>query len=92
MSLGMHCRYWLYYHTSLSTVAIDYDAAAAAASAVLPPQPKVVTDVEDEELRLQMEELAQANLEVAGDDDVSDEDDMGAVAVEDDIGTAVVED
>ena len=36
-------------------------------------QPKVVTDVEDEELRTQMEELRLANQEVAGDDDTSDQ-------------------
>lgn len=36
-------------------------------------QPKVVTDVEDEELRKQMEELQLANEEVAGDDDASDQ-------------------
>lgn len=36
-------------------------------------QPKVVTDVEDEELKAQMEELRQANQEVGGDDDNSDE-------------------
>ena len=36
-------------------------------------QPKVVTDVEDEELRKQMEELQLANEEVAGDDDTSDQ-------------------
>ena len=36
-------------------------------------QPKVVTDVEDEELRKQMEELQLANQEVAGDDDTSDQ-------------------
>ena len=40
-------------------------------------QPKVVTDVEDEELRTQMEELRQANLEVAGDDDASDDEAAG---------------
>ena len=39
-------------------------------------QPKVVTDVEDEELRTQMEELRMQNQEVAGDDDLSDEDDI----------------
>lgn len=37
----------------------------------------MVSDVEDEELRLQMEELRLKNLEVAGDDDISDEDDAG---------------
>lgn len=36
-------------------------------------QPKVVTDVEDEELKRQMEELQLANQEVAGDDDASDQ-------------------
>ena len=36
-------------------------------------QPKVVTDVEEEELRKQMEELQLANEEVAGDDDTSDQ-------------------
>ncbi len=35
-------------------------------------QPKVVTDVDEEELRKQMEELQLANQEVAGDDDASD--------------------
>ena len=45
-----------------------------------PPQPKVVTDTEDEELRTQMEELRLANEEVAGDDDTSDQE---GVAVED---------
>ena len=33
----------------------------------------MVTDVEDEELRKQMEELQLANEEVAGDDDASDQ-------------------
>ena len=33
----------------------------------------MVTDVEDEELRKQMEELQLANEEVAGDDDTSDQ-------------------
>ena len=44
-------------------------------SLILPSlsQPKVVTDVEDEELRTQMEELRLANQEVAGDDDTSDQ-------------------
>jgi translation initiation factor 2 subunit 1 len=37
-------------------------------------EPKVVTDVEDEELKTQMEELRMQNLEVAGDDDLSEED------------------
>ena len=36
-------------------------------------QPKVVTDIEDEELKRQMEELQLANQEVAGDDDTSDQ-------------------
>lgn len=36
-------------------------------------EPKVVTDVEEEELRKQMEELQLANEEVAGDDDTSDQ-------------------
>lgn len=36
-------------------------------------QPTVVTDVEDEELRKQMEELQLANEEKAGDDDASDQ-------------------
>ena len=36
-------------------------------------QPKVVTDIEDEELKTQMEELRVMNQEVAGDDDFSDE-------------------
>ena len=36
-------------------------------------KPKVVTDVEEEELRKQMEELQLANEEVAGDDDTSDQ-------------------
>ena len=44
-------------------------------------QPKVVTDIEDEELRKQMEELQLANQEVAGDDDTSDQEDI--VDVED---------
>lgn len=35
-----------------------------------------MTDVEDEELRTQMEELRLQNQEVAGDDDLSDEDDI----------------
>lgn len=34
-----------------------------------------MTDVEDEELRTQMEELRLQNQEVAGDDDLSDDDD-----------------
>ena len=38
-----------------------------------PMQPKVVTDMEDEELRTRMEELRRANEEVAGDDDTSDQ-------------------
>ena len=42
----------------------------------LPLQPKVVTDVEDEELRTQMEELRLANQEVGGDDDTSDVEDF----------------
>ena len=42
------------------------------------PQPKVVTDTEDEELRTQMEELRLANEEVAGDDDTSDQEGMAA--------------
>lgn len=33
----------------------------------------MVTDVDDEELRKQMEELQLANQEVAGDDDASEE-------------------
>ena len=33
----------------------------------------MVTDVEDEELKRQMEELQLANQEVAGDDDASDQ-------------------
>lgn len=33
----------------------------------------MVTDIEDEELRKQMEELQLANEEVAGDDDASDQ-------------------
>ena len=37
-------------------------------------QPKVVTDIEDEELRTRMEELTLANQEVAGDDDQDEED------------------
>lgn len=36
-------------------------------------QPKVVTDVDEEELRKRMEELQLANEEVAGDDDTSDQ-------------------
>ena len=36
-------------------------------------QPKAVTDVEDEKLRKQMEELQLANEEVAGDDDSYDQ-------------------
>ena len=36
-------------------------------------QPKVVTDVDDEELRTQMEELRLMNQEVGGDDDQSDD-------------------
>ena len=44
------------------------------------PQPKVVTETDDEELRTQMEELRLANEEVAGDDDTSDQE---GVAVED---------
>lgn len=44
-------------------------------------EPKVVTDIEDEELRKQMEELQLANQEVAGDDDTSDQEDI--VDVED---------
>ena len=35
-----------------------------------------MTDIEDEELRKQMEELQLANQEVAGDDDTSDQDDI----------------
>ena len=42
----------------------------------LPLKPKVVTDTEDEELRTQMEELRLANQEVAGDDDMSDQEGM----------------
>ena len=33
----------------------------------------MVTDAEEEELKLQMDELAQANMEVPGDDDYSEE-------------------
>ena len=44
------------------------------------PQPKVVTDTDDEELRKHLEELRLANEEVAGDDDTSDQE---GVAVED---------
>ncbi len=35
----------------------------------LPTQPKIVTDVDEEELRKQMEELQLADQEVARDDD-----------------------
>ena len=48
---------------------VDGDASW---SAVI--QPKVVTDIEDEELRTRMEELTLANQEVAGDDDQDEED------------------
>lgn len=41
-----------------------------------PSQPRVVTDVEDEELRTHMEELRLANQEVGGDDDTSDQEDL----------------
>lgn len=37
------------------------------------PQPKVVTDAEEEELKLQLDELAARNMEVPGDDDNSEE-------------------
>jgi len=36
-------------------------------------QPKVVTDAEEEELKMQLDELATANMEVPGDDDYSEE-------------------
>lgn len=36
-------------------------------------QPKVVTDAEEEELKMQLDELAAANMEVPGDDDYSEE-------------------
>ena len=42
-------------------------------------EPKVVTDLEDEELRTQMEELRLANQEVAGDDDTSEQEDAQEV-------------
>lgn len=48
----------------------------------------MVTDVEDEELKMQMEELRLANQEVAGDDDMSGDDDAPLEEKED--NTALV--
>ena len=69
--------------SALSTCGANDAMITTLHDPVLPPlidlhgfiylQPKVVTDIEDEELKRQMEELQLANQEVAGDDDTSDQ-------------------